>query len=746
LVSNGDLPNHLTEWLAKAAPDGVVRLSAETDLAADRRFGQRWLVVTDDRLLVIAPDGENGAVERDLPLKDITDYKLENLVGGGVLQAVVDGHEVDLVAYTNALSRRFADVRTQLDAIRQEKPVPETPERIFRCPKCGMVLGERTRVCIRCVRRGAMLRRLLRYAHPYHAQLVLISVLMIAAAAFGLVPPWLTKILVDSVLIPKSNAGLLVWLVLGLLVSTLLSTLLAMWRGRAAAWLGGRVSFDIRAELYQRLQWMSLRYFDHHPTGTLVSRLTQDSGGVQDFLAFGLPWIASNFIIVLGTAAAVFFLNWKLALLVLLPAPLVMVLTRTLWRRVHLAFHKFWHGWGRFHTVVNDALGRVKVIKAFTREPDEIERFRLRNADLFGASVQAEQTLATFFPIIGFAVTSGSLLVWYFGGLFIVHNAGLTVGGLMAFLAYLAMLYGPLNGLAQSAQWMSRAMTAAERIFEVLDSDDYMEAAASGAEALPGGKPRPLPTLLGDVEFRGVNFGYEKSQPVLKDASFHIEPDTMVGLVGKSGVGKTTVINLLCRFYDPDEGEILIDGVNLKELDLAAYRGQIGAVLQEPLMFSGTIAENIAYGRPEATPEDVIAAAKAANAHDFIVKKPDGYDEQIGQRGDRLSAGEKQRISIARAILRDPKILILDEATANVDLETEEQIQEALARLVKGRTTFAIAHRLSTLRNAGKLLVLDEGKVAEFGTHEELAKKKDGVYSRLLGIFRKTSRVRAVDG
>ncbi|MCJ7752619.1 MAG: ABC transporter ATP-binding protein/permease [Armatimonadetes bacterium] len=731
------MPDKIADLLAHVAPGASVRASAQSDLAPDGRFGERWVVLTDDRLLVVEQHGGEPRVETDLPLKGVSEFKIENLVGGGVLQAVVDGHERDLVSYTNALSKQFADVRGQLDAAVKDKPIPEAVARTFRCPSCGMVLGERTRVCPRCVHRAAMLRRLLSYASPYRGRLTLVSLLMIFTAAFGLVPPWLTKILVDDVLIPKSNAHLLVWLVLGLLVSNLFSTGLAIWRGRLSAWLGGRVSFDIRAELYERLQWMSMRYFDHHPTGALVSRLTQDSGGIQDFLAFGLPWILSNLIIVLGVVAAIFAINWQLAILVLLPAPLVMCLVRALWRRVHRAFHKFWYGWHRFHTIVNDALGRVKIIKAFTREPDEIERFRLRNADLFGASLNAEQTFATFFPIIGFAVTSGSLLVWYFGSLIILGDGGLSIGGLMAFLAYLAMLYGPLNGLAQSAQWMSRAMTAAERVFEVFDSPDYIE---------PSAEARPPLDLRGEIEFRDVSFGYEKSQPVLKEVSFTVEPNTMIGLVGKSGVGKTTIINLLCRFYDPDEGTVLVDGTDLKNFDLSEYRKHIGVVLQEPLMFSGTIAENIAYGRPDATPEEIIAAAKAANAHEFIVKKPDGYDEQVGQRGDKLSAGEKQRLSIARAILRNPTLLILDEATANVDLETEEQIQTALARLIKGRTVFAIAHRLSTLRNADKLLVLDEGKVAEFGTHEDLAKKKDGVYTRLLNIFRKTSRVRIVNG
>ena len=727
--------HELPDAIRRAVGDAEVRVAAASDLGSDGRFGERWIVLAGERVLVCAPDGGDARVAVDLPLKDISEVQVENLVGGAMLQALVNGHKVDLLSYTNALAKRFGRVRGQLDAAAKGKPLPDEPERLTRCPTCGLVLGEETQVCPRCVRKGAVLRRLLGYARPYRARLVLIGLLMLGAAVFGLVPPYLTKILVDGVLVPRRNAYLLPWLVLGFAGSSVLSTALAIWRSRVGAWVGGRVSFDIRAALYERLQWLSLRFFDRHPTGTLISRLTQDSGGVQDFLAYGLPWVASNAISVLGVAVMVFIINWKLALLVLVPAPLVSLSARMLWRRMHRAFHRFWYRWGRFHTVVNDAFSRIKIVRAFAQQPTEIERFQLRNSDLFRASVYADQTWATLMPIVGLVVSSGSLLVWYLGGLIIVGHGPLSVGGLMAFLAYLGMLYGPLNGLTQSAQWMSRALTAAERIFEVLDAEGE-------SEKTPG--KMALERLHGEVEYRNVTFGYEKHQPVLKEISFQVEPGQMLGLVGKSGVGKTTVINLLCRFYDVDEGEILVDGVNLRDLDLSTYRGRLGAVLQEPFLFTGTIAENIAYGKPDASPEEIMAAAKIANAHDFIVQKPDGYDEQVGERGGRLSVGEKQRLCIARAILHDPAILILDEATASVDLETEDQIQEAIARLIEGRTTFAIAHRLSTLRNAHKLLVFEDGKIVEMGTHEELDAQK-GAYHRLLEIHRKTSMVAAVD-
>jgi ATP-binding cassette subfamily B protein len=728
------LPEAVRRAVARVAGDGEIRIAAASDLGPDRRYGECWVVLAGSRVVVCAPDSTDAQVLLDLPLDQISEAQVENVVGGAVLQAVVKGRKVDLLSYTNALAKRFGRVRGQLDAAAKGKPIPHEPERPDRCPTCGLIIGEETRVCPRCVRKGAVLRRLLGYAAPYRARLVLTGVLMLGATAFGLAPPYFTKILVDRVLIPRANGYLLIWLVVGLAGSSLLSTGFAIWRSRISAWVGNRASFDIRAALYERLQWLSLRYYDRHPTGTIISRLTQDSGGVQDLLSFGLPWFASNALTVVGIAVAVLFINWKLALLALIPAPLVSVLSHSLWRRMRRAFHRFWRGWSRFHNLVNDGLARVRITRAFSQQQVEIDRFQLRNAELFQAATFADQTWATIMPLVQLIIGAGSLLVWYFGGVILLHRGPLTVGGLMAFLGYLGMLYGPLNNLTMTAQWVSRALTAAERIFEVLDSEAFSEKGQGQTAA---------ETIRGEVEFRNVTFGYEKHQPVVHELSFKVEPGEMLGLVGKSGVGKSTVINLLCRFYDADEGEIRIDGVPLRDLDLSAYRGRLGVVLQEPFLFSGTIAENIAYGKPEATPEEIMAAAKTANAHDFIVNRPDGYDEQVGERGGRLSAGEKQRICIARAILHDPAILILDEATANVDLETEDQIQQAIARLVEGRTTFAIAHRLSTLRNASKLLVLEAGKITEMGTHDEL-EKQQGVYYRLLEIHRKTSVVTGV--
>jgi len=729
------IPEDVREAVDGVVPDADIRLLAFSDLAPDGTFGEQFLALAGERLLIFAGNGEAPELRTDLPLSRVSKVEIETLVGGAALRAVVDGHRVDLLSFSHAMSDAFGRVRIKLDALIDGKPIPQVEARMKRCSICGLFLGEYTRVCPRCLRKGATLRRLLGYTKPYTGRMVLIGCLMTGGIVAGLVPPYLTAILVDDVLGPRANYNLVIWLVVGLASTSLAHTGLEIWRNRVTAWLGARISFDIRSQLYERLQWLSMRYYDHHPTGTIISRLTQDANGIQDLLAFALPFVVVNVVTIAAVSVVLLAMNWKLALVAMLPLPFLFVIVRSLWRLLRRAFHNWWYRWGRFHTLVSDALGRVKVTKAFSQQQSEITRYDIRNDDLRAAGAYADATAGTFFPLMWLIIGSGSLLVWYFGSMLHMHLS-ITLGTIIAFLAYLAMVQHPLAFLGQSTQWITRALTAAERVFEVLDAESDSEKARGEVV---------LEDIKGEIEYRNVGFGYEKHQQVLKDISFSVKPGQMLGLVGKSGAGKTSVINLLCRFYDADEGEIFVDGVPLRDVSLWSYRGRLGVVLQEPFLFSGSVSENIAYAKPDATPEEIMAAAKIANAHDLIISKPDGYDEQVGERGNRLSGGEKQRVCIARAILHDPAILILDEATASVDLETEQQIQEAVARLIKGRTTFAIAHRLSTLRNAHQLLVLDEGRVVESGTHDDLEAKK-GVYAKLLDIHRQTSMIGAING
>jgi ATP-binding cassette subfamily B protein len=478
-------------------------------------------------------------------------------------------------------------------------------------------------------------------------------------------------------------------------------------------------------------------FFDKRQTGAVISRISQDTSSLQEFLSYDVQFMLSNTLILILVLGVLFQQNAKLAALTILPAPIAVVGATLVFSRIRWMYRRVWHRWSKLHAAMSDSLQGLRVVKAFAQEDKEVSRFGRRSEALCVANMQAEQTWTTLLPLLWFVLTAGQFIVWYAGGRGVIyHEPGLTTGMLVMFIGYIGMLYGPLQIVTRMWDWVGRCLAASERVFEIMD--------AQPEEANPDSQVK-MPDMKGRVTLKDVTFGYDKNHPVLHEISIDVAPGEMIGLVGHSGAGKSTMINLITRFYTAQEGSIEIDGVDVRNIRLEDLRRQIGIVPQESYLFSGTIAENIAYAKPEATPEEIIRAAKAANAHDFIVSFPDGYETQVGERGQSLSGGERQRIAIARAILDDPKILILDEATSAVDTATEKQIQEALARLVKNRTTFAIAHRLSTLRNADRLLVLEKGKQAELGTHEELL-QSGGTYSKLVKMQSELSSSVAIGG
>ncbi|MYE88151.1 ABC transporter ATP-binding protein, partial [Candidatus Poribacteria bacterium] len=433
---------------------------------------------------------------------------------------------------------------------------------------------------------------------------------------------------------------------------------------------------------------------------------------------------------ILAILVILFWMHWQLTLCMLLPVPFIIIWGRLFWRRMRRIFNKHGQSWAHLSARLNEAFAGIHVVKAFAQEMREIGDFEKKNTDLMRISRRTARHWLVFFAVTSFLTGCGGIIIWLVGGSDMLRG-NLTLGTLTAFSGYMWQVYGPLEWLSRVNSWMTRAFAGAERIFEVIDASP---------EAYDDPEATAIAEIQGRVTFKDVTFGYDKSKPVLHEVDLDVAPGEMVGLVGKSGVGKTTTVNLIARFYDVDRGAIEIDGVDVRNLRLEDLRRQIGIVLQEPFLFSGTIAENIGYGNPGATFEEIMQAAQAANAHDFIVGKADGYDTNVGERGNNLSGGEKQRVSIARAILHNPRILILDEATSSVDVETEKEIQEAVARLVKNRTTFAIAHRLSTLRNANRLVVLDAGRIVEVGTHSELMKKQ-GVFYDLVELQQQTSEI-----
>lgn len=718
-----------------------LQIAVPTDIAADGALGERWVVVDSHALRVYSPNGATDAhLDLTLPLEDVSGASAESLVGGGALLVDRGSERIEVARYTTALAGRMSGVARTIDALAKGEEAPTVDEDEDRtCPTCGRPLPKDTDVCRFCINKAATLARLLSYAAPFRTKAIWLVLLMFAGTAANLAPGKIIKELTDRVMIPEEptvasvRLGLLGWMVLALIATQVLGAVINIARGRLSAFLSGSITHSLRTQVHERLQQLGLSYYDKRQSGALMARVTQDVGELNNFLVDGLQFLVVNALTLIGILSILIFQNWRLTLFVLLPVPLVIIATRTIWQFMRRRFHRVWHLRSALNAALASVLNGARVVKAFAQEGREVERFNRRSQGMFEANLNVEYSWATLFPLLNILMTAGSYVVWYIGGRDVIGGA-ITFGTLNMFLFFLGQLYGPLQGMTRIADWLSRAVTAAERVFEVLDTDPDVKDAEDAVA---------MPYIKGEVVFDNVSFGYDKARRVLENFSLHVQPGEMIGLVGHSGAGKTTIINLLSRFYDPTEGTITVDGVEMKNIKVGDLRGQLGVVLQEPFLFPGTIAENIAYADPEATPQRIIRAAKAANAHDFIMRFPDGYDTQVGERGTKLSGGERQRISIARAILHDPRILILDEATASVDTETEKQIQEAISRLIQGRTTFAIAHRLSTLRNADRLVVMDKGKVAEVGTHEELMAKEDGIFRRLVDMQAEINKLRA---
>ena len=747
-----ELPASLVPLLPHpAGQDGDLRVSVEADLDKDGNYARRWLAVTEDRLFVLEPDHGDPRLALDLPLSSISEVKAQPQVGSGVLEATVDGLPVELLRYSNAMVGKFMRVAKFLDAdVKGEEspPASELEERP-RCAKCHRILPENTRVCPACLDRKQVAKRLARYFEPYKWTALGICVLMLCGTALELLPGYLNKPLLDKALVPGFAAAsrgedvskygvILGHLIIIFIAARFVGLFVNIFRGRAVAYVGGRITYDVRTQLYRALQRLSLSFYDKRQSGSILSRVTQDTRELQNALIDGLQFFVVNILVIFAIIAWLLVLNWKLALLVLIPTPIVIACSLFFWRRIHAMFRRYFHVNSRMVGTLADVLAGIRVVKAFAQEEREVARFDQKVDAVYEAIVRAERTWATFFPILTFVTISGSFIVWYFGGLKVIHGE-ITLGTFMTFLFFVGMFFGPLQFITRITDWLSRALTATERIFEILDAQPEV---ADSADSVA------MPHIRGDVTLTDISFGYDKNKPVLKGVSIDVKAGEMIGLCGHSGAGKSTIINLINRFYDVDGGSIKIDGVDLRKIKMNDLSRQIGIVLQEPFLFTGSIHENISYAKPDATREEVMRAAKAANAHEFILKFPDGYDTRVGERGQTLSGGERQRISIARAILHDPRILILDEATSSVDTETEKEIQEAIARLITGRTTFAIAHRLSTLREADRLLVLKDGKVAEVGTHAELLLKPEGEFRKLVEMQNEINQltIQAVGG
>ncbi|CAM5785335.1 ABC transporter ATP-binding protein [Castellaniella caeni] len=679
------------------------------NLDSQLRYADSLVVLTSRRWLLCS---NNEQTSRSWPLRPDMSLKLQDAAGVGSLELIDSHARLARWRYTLDLHPQARQLLAQYNALHQTgdaaSPVPEAgaPDTEPDTPPASSLL------------------RLWRFARPYRRQLTLGLVLTLTATAASLVPPYLTMPLMDDVLIPFQNGEPVHWnLVLmylsGLLASSLLAWGLGWGRSAILAWVSERIGADLRTTTYQHLQQLSLQYFGGKRTGDLMARLGSESDRICLFLSLHLLDFVTDVLMIVMTAVILLSINPLLALATLAPLPIILWMIHWVRDRLRHGFEKADRVWSEITNVLSDTIPGIRVVKAFAQEQREVTRFREANNRNLVINDKVNALWSLFGPTVTLLTELGLLIVWFFG-IWLVSHDTITVGVLTAFLAYISRFYVRLDSMSRIVSTTQRAAAGAKRIFDILDHVSSVPEPA---------QPKPMDHIQGRIELAHIGFRYG-NRSVIQDLNLDIAPGEMVGLVGHSGSGKSTLVNLICRFYDVSQGVIRLDGTDIRQYGISDYRRHIGLVLQEPFLFYGSVAENIAYGKPEATRAEIVAAARAAHAHEFILRLPHGYDSLVGERGQALSGGERQRISIARAILIDPPILILDEATSSVDTATENEIQKALDNLVKGRTTISIAHRLSTLREADRLVVMDSGRIVEIGRHDELLARA-GAYARL---------------
>ena len=770
------LPDSFLKVIKKynISEDDII-FTAIADLDMEYRFADSIVALTKKQLLFAAYPWrekaeyrfggyagwqiEEDAVRLEEPALQIFELsKVEKLevirqIGTGVLMAEIDGIDRNLCHFSNTRLETFLRLDRLLGKIKKGEEIKTEDLDVKRgkecCPKCGMLYPDQERkVCPKCMDKKSILFRVLSYFKPYKLTLAVMVFCYLGTAVLDLVWPYLSgTILYDRVLARNEAflellhipAGRFVTALLVLVIAMILSKIamqgLGILQGVLTARIAPEVIAKLKSQVFSAMGKLSISFYSRRQTGGLMTRVSDDAEEISGFFIDGIPYFFINVGKLTATCIIMFLLNPLLAFIAILFMPLLVVMS------FHMMPH-LWHYYGKRHRAnrrlnsqMNENFTGARVVKAFGQEEQEMTRFDKNNSKVRTAELDLVKYDNKFFALYCSVEDTISFLVWAVGGALIISGSNIEVGMLLTFSGYVGQMKGPLEFMSRIIRWYTNCMNSAQRMFEIIDAVPEVKESSD---------PLRPESLRGEIELKNVTFSYDAHKPVLKDVSFHVNAGEVFGIVGRSGSGKSTLVNLISRLYDAEEGEVLVDGVNVKQYGFKELRKNVAMVSQETYIFMGTVAENIAYARPDATREEIVKAAIQANAHDFICRMPEGYDTLLGSSKRSLSGGEKQRISIARAILADPKILILDEATSAVDTETELAIQKSLERLEKGRTVLSIAHRLSTLRNATHLIVLDDGKITESGTHEELLAKK-GTFYKLSELQTKALAMRGIE-
>ncbi len=721
---------------------GNIQLYALIDLNESLRFSESWVVLTETYFILMALRAEETLIFKQFELSKIAEVKEVRSLSCSSLtfieahdkaslakiyfthrQKVIMGH----IKYYCENQGNFLELNRPEVSNRKESS--EQADRLYQESVMQPILEAQNSVTSE---NAKTLWRLLSYLIPYKRELIQGTLGAVATTLVSLIPAYVSGKLIDDVVRPFQDGVLsfeearnLGWIMLSCLALTYgLREFFIYVRLNKMSILGEKVAKDLREELYRHLQTLSMDFFSKKQTGSIISRVSSDTDRIWDFVAFGVVETGIALITLTGLSVVLMAMDFQLGLIMTLPVPLMLYGIYQHGEKMKKLFLKAWRKWSNVTAVLSDTIPGIQVVKAFNQEKKEELRFNRRNEEVTNEFNQIHDAWTKFWPFLMASFQAVLLLVWVFAlpRLIPAKEYTLSAGTFVSFLLYMTMFQAPIEVLGQVARMLNRALSSAYRIFEVLDT----KATITNSDSA-----QTLKEVKGEVEFKHVFFSYDGVRPILKDMNFKVQSGEMIGLVGSSGGGKSTITKLIARFYDVNGGQILIDGKDIRDIELGSFRRQVGMVLQEPYLFHGTIMENIAYGVPEASENEIIEAAKVANAHNFIGRLPHGYDTVVGERGHTLSGGERQRISIARAVLANPRILILDEATSAVDTETERKIQDALDKLIVGRTVFAVAHRLSTLRKADRIFVIGKGSIVEEGTHAELLADENGEYSKL---------------